>query len=331
MSLDMVWLVLMGLLLGGYFVLGGYDYGTQLLYPFVGRDENGRRAVRGALGPFFFGNEVWLVGFAGVLFGAFPFLEGTLFSGLYPLLVVLLLGLVLGKAAVQLRGRTAVRRGWDVLIVVGGVVPAACWGVVVGVLLNGVPFGTDGTFAIGWADVLDPFVVMAGVSNVLLLGAHGAAFLSIRTGGETAERAREAARPLLVAAIAATGVTTALGTGSAVTRPVTAFLLAAVLVAALLTALWSVTGGRSTRAFAATSVAALLPVPLVGAGLHPYVLVSTVDGVAGMTAAEGAADGSTLAALLPFGALLIPTIIGYQLWSWWLFRGRAGDRTPTYF
>nr|WP_052478671.1 cytochrome d ubiquinol oxidase subunit II [Kibdelosporangium sp. MJ126-NF4]CEL19899.1 Cytochrome d ubiquinol oxidase subunit II [Kibdelosporangium sp. MJ126-NF4]CTQ97123.1 Cytochrome d ubiquinol oxidase subunit II (EC 1.10.3.-) [Kibdelosporangium sp. MJ126-NF4] len=331
MSLQMVWLVLMGLVLSGYFVLGGYDYGTQLLYPFVGRDERGRRVVRAALGPFFFGNEVWLIAFAGVLFGAFPLLEGTLISGLYPLFVLVLLGLVTGKAAVQLRGRAErARRVWDALIVSGGLVTAVGWGLVVGVLLNGVPMGTDGVVTLGWADVVQPFVLMAGVSNVLLLGGHGAVFLTLRASGVVADRARAAARPLLLAAILAVTVTTVLGGGSAVTQSTVALLVVALFVASLLAALLLVARGRRGWAFAATSLAALLPVPLLGAGLYPYLLASTVDG-RGVSVAQAAADASTLAVLLPWGIVLLPVIVAYQAWSWWLFRGRVGDTTPTYF
>lgn len=114
MSLETVWLVLLGLLLAGYFVLGGYDYGAQMLHPLLrGRDgqdsraagRTGGNAALDAIAPFFLGNEVWLVAFTGVLFGAFPHLEGSLLSGLYPLIVAILVGLVVGNAAVQLGGR----------------------------------------------------------------------------------------------------------------------------------------------------------------------------------------------------------------------------------
>jgi cytochrome d ubiquinol oxidase subunit II len=328
----MVWLVLMGLVLGGYFVLGGYDYGTQMLYPFVSGDERGRRVVRAALGPFFFGNEAWLIAFAGVLFGAFPLLEGTLISGLYPLFMVLLLGLVAGKAAVQLRGRSPnARRVWDALIVAGGVVAAVSWGLVIGVLLNGVPLGTDGVVALGWLDVVHPFVLAAGVSTVLLFAGHGAVFLTLRTSGDVAERAGKLARPLLTAAVAAVAVTAVLGLGSAVTRPMVALLVVVALVVALLATLMWLSRGRFGWAFAATSVAALLPVVLLGAGQYPYLLVSTTDASLGVTVAEGAADVTTLATLLPLGVVLVPLITAYQAWSWWLFRGRVGDATPTYF
>ena len=166
---------------------------------------------------------------------------------------------------------------------------------------------------------------------MLLFAGHGAVFLTLRTSGDVAERAGKLARPLLTAAVAAVAVTAVLGLGSAVTRPMVALLVVVALVVALLATLMWLSRGRFGWAFAATSVAALLPVVLLGAGQYPYLLVSTTDASLGVTVAEGAADVTTLATLLPLGVVLVPLITAYQAWSWWLFRGRVGDATPTYF
>jgi cytochrome d ubiquinol oxidase subunit II len=323
--METAWLLVLGFLLAGYFVLAGYDYGVQLLLPAVGRDERERRTALAALGPFFFGNEVWLVAVAGVLFGAFPFLEGTLIAGLYPLVVTVLCGLVLGKAAVQLRGRVSgrvARHCLDALVVVGGAVPAVGWGIVFGVLLHGVPRGADGTFAIGPAELLDPFVLLCGVTTGALFAGHGAVFLALRTRGWLAERAGALARPLLAGAVLP-AIAAALVGGIAVPRPEIAAALAAVLVLAAIAAQWAMTAGRVGGAFALTSVALAVPVPLLGAASHPYVLVSTVDPRFGMTVTDAAADGATLAPLTAFGVVVLPVVLAYQAWSWWVFRGRV--------
>ena len=113
-----------------------------MLAPLLGRDDPERRLILNAVGPFFPGNEVWLVAFVGVLFGAFPRLEGVLLPGMYPIVVVILLGLIVGNVAVQLRRRhksARARRAWDGVVLAGGLVPAAGWGVAVGVLLGGLP------------------------------------------------------------------------------------------------------------------------------------------------------------------------------------------------
>jgi cytochrome d ubiquinol oxidase subunit II len=346
MSLETLWLALLGLLLAGYFVLGGYDYGVQMLHPFLrgtdGRNgkEAGKRAPRNAaldaIAPFFLGNEVWLVAFTGVLFGAFPHLEGTLLSGLYPLIVAILVGLVLGNAAVQLRGRARGVRGrrcWDALIVFGGVLPALCWGLVVGLLLHGVPRRADGSFRIGFGEVCTPFVLACGVTAVLLFAAHGAAFVALRAAPGIAVRARRLGASLLRATGAAGSLAlllTLFGAGASMTNRATSAVLAALFAVALGGGWWCLVRGYRGPAFAVTGCATALPVLLVGAGHYPYVLISS-SSTAGMTVGHAVTDGATLQILSVFGVVLVPVILAYQAWSWWAFRGRTGLRHPSYF
>ncbi len=341
MSLETLWLGLLGLLLAGYFVLGGYDYGAQMLHPFLGDKDDrteeraGQNAALDAIAPFFLGNEVWLVAFAGVLFGAFPHLEGTLLSGLYPLIVAILAGLVLGNAAVQLRRRAHGARGrrrWGVLIVFGGALPALSWGLVLGLLLHGVPRRADGSFHIGSGEVFTPFVLSCGVTTALLFAGHGAAFVALRSSPELAFTARRLGAKLVLGAGAAGLLAllfTLFGAGASMTNRATSAIVAALFAAALAGAWWYLSQGHRIRAFAATCCATLLPVALVGAGHYPYVLISSAG--TGLTIDQAVTDGATLRILSVFGVVLIPTIIAYQTWSWWAFRGRTDHRHPSYF
>ncbi|MEU8952672.1 cytochrome d ubiquinol oxidase subunit II [Streptomyces sp. NPDC048518] len=340
MSLETVWLALLGLLLAGYFVLGGYDYGAQMLHPFLRRDEPEEKRTSGnaaldAIAPFFLGNEVWLVAFAGVLFGAFPHLEGTLLSGMYPLIVAILAGLVLGNAAVQLRRRSHSprgRRAWDALIVFGGAVPAVSWGLVVGLMLHGVPRRADGSFHIGFGEVFTPFVLACGATTVLLFAAHGAAFVALRSDGDIATRARELGAKLIggAAAVGALALLlTVFGAGASMTNRATSAVITAAFVAALGAGWWYLNRGHDVLAFVATSCAAVLPVLLLGAGHYPYLL--TTGAGAGLDIDHAITDDATLKILSGFGVLVIPTILAYQFWSWWAFRGRTGQRHPSYF
>lgn len=338
MSLETAWLALLGLLLAGYFVLGGYDYGAQMLHPWLGgrkEREADRHTALDAIAPFFLGNEVWLVAFTGVLFGAFPHLEGTLLSGLYPLIVAILVGLVLGNAAIQLRRRSRSARGrrrWDVLIVFGGGLPAVCWGLVVGLLLHGVPRRADGSFHIGFGDVFSPFVLACGVTTALLFAAHGAVFVALRSDPVLAGRARHLGLALL-RAVGLMGalplLLTLFGAGASMTNRATSAAIAALFAAALCGAWWSLSGGHHVRAFAATCCATALPVLLVGAGHYPYLLTSSAG--RGLTISHAVTDDATLKILSAFGVLVIPVILAYQTWSWWVFRGRTGLRHPSYF
>ncbi|MEU4833519.1 cytochrome d ubiquinol oxidase subunit II [Streptosporangium sp. NPDC023615] len=329
MNLAVLWLALLGFLLAGYFVLGGADQGVQMLSS-AARDERARTGLLACLGPFFFGNEVWLVGAVAVLIGAFPFLEGSLLPGLYPLFVALVAGLVLGKAAVQLRGRATgrwSRRVWDGCVAAGGAISAVGWGLVVGVLLAGVPMRDGRTFTLGWPMLLNPFVLSCGLAFGAVFAAHGLMFAWMRVP----ERIPVRPAPVLAVATAAVALAVVLGAGTGAVRPVNpapVWALTGVTALALGAAWWAVRAGRAGRAFAATGVVAALPVPLLGVGNHPYVLLATEG--PGMTVAEGAADEASLGILTAFGVVVLPLVLACQVWSWWAFRGRVDRGTPTY-
>ncbi|MGN9841679.1 cytochrome d ubiquinol oxidase subunit II [Nonomuraea sp. H19] len=326
--METIWLALLGLLLAGYFVLGGYDYGVQLLQAPLARGEAERRLALNSFGPFLLGNEVWLVAFAGVLIGAFPHLEAALLPPLHLLVAALLGGIVLGNVSVQLRSRHAGRRAravWDVLAMVGGLIPAAGWGLLVGLLLRGLPAAPSG-FAVGPGELLHPFVLLCAAATLALFAGHGAAFIAMRTRDGLRERALRAGRPLLLTAAALTVAAAAAGavSGTAASTAAGGWRLAA-LAAAMpcLLALAALALGRGAPkwAFAATSGAAALPVPIVGFGLYPNVL-ATPGGGQGMTVAEAAADVTTLQLLLPVATLVIPLLLAFQAMGWWAFRGR---------
>ncbi|MFI6328864.1 cytochrome d ubiquinol oxidase subunit II [Micromonospora chersina] len=342
--MELAWYALLGLFFATYLVLGGYDYGVGLLLA-RGATPEARRAALNAVGPFFLGNEVWLVAAVGILFGAFPTLEGELLSGCYPAVLGALAGVVLVTAGVQLRSRprsAAARAGWDRVVVAGSVLAALGWGALLGALLQGVPLSGDG-HAAGVGHLFTPFVAAAALALLALVAVHGATFLTLRLPAADLPSVARLARGLVPVAFTAVATATVLGLLSdrvraAVARPAVAVLLPLALVAALLVARAALRRGRAGLAFAATSVALALPVPLVGAALWPRVLVSTADAAgpqltdpAVLTVADAAASGPTLALLGWLALPLVPALLGFQAMCWWVFRGRTDGRAPVYW
>ncbi|WP_433117640.1 cytochrome d ubiquinol oxidase subunit II [Micromonospora sp. CA-246542] len=335
--MDLAWYALLGLFFASYLVLAGYDYGVGLLLA-RGGTAAGRRAALTALGPFFLGNEVWLVAAVGILFGAFPVLEGELLAGCYPAVAGALVGVVLVTAGVQLRSRPGderVRARWDRVIVVGSALAALGWGVVLAALLQGVPRQADGHVA-GVSHLATPFAAAAGLAMLALVAVHGATFLTLRLPSEAAAVAGRTARRLVPVALAAVGLATVVGLLSdrvrdAVQRPAVAVLLPVLLVAALLAARTALTRRRPGWALVATGAALALPVALVGAALWPYVLVSTADPGASLTVADAAASAPTLRLLGWVALPLLPALLGFQAMCWWVFRGRTDGRAPVYW
>ncbi|MGK5738295.1 cytochrome d ubiquinol oxidase subunit II [Micromonospora sp. URMC 103] len=335
--MELAWYALLGLFFASYLVLAGYDYGVGLSLA-RNADPGLRRAALNAVGPFFLGNEVWLVAAVGILFGAFPVLEGELLSGFYPVVLGALAGVILVTAGVQLRSRPAherIRARWDRVVVVGSALAAWGWGALLAGLLQGVPRHTDGHVT-GLTHLLTPFVAAAGLAMVALVAAHGATFLTLRLPAADAAGAGRLARRLVPVAITAVGAAAVLGLLSgrvreAAQRPAVGVLLALLLVTALLVARAALARRRPGVAFAATGVALALPVALVGATLWPYVLVSTTGTGASLTVADAAASAPTLRLLGWLALPLVPALLGFQLMCWWVFRGRTDGRAPVYW
>ncbi|NJP32763.1 cytochrome d ubiquinol oxidase subunit II [Micromonospora thermarum] len=335
--MELAWYALLGAFFATYLVLGGYDYGVGLLLA-RRTDPARRRAALNAVGPFFLGNEVWLVAAVGLLFGAFPLLEGELLAGLYPAVVGALAGVILVTVGVQLRSRPAgdrARATWDRVVVVGSLLAALGWGAVLAGMLQGVPLHADGHVA-GVSHLFTPFVAAAGLAVVALVAAHGATFLALRLPAADAEPTARTARRLVPVALAAVGTAAVLGLLSdrvraAVQRPAVGVLLLGLLVAALLAARVALARRRPGLAFAATAIALAVPVALVGATLWPYALVSTVDAGASLTVADAAASGPTLRLLGWLTVPLLPALLGFQAMCWWVFRGRTDGRAPVYW
>jgi cytochrome d ubiquinol oxidase subunit II len=197
--MELLAVVMLAVFAGGYLVLAGADIGVGMLLPVLGRDQDERRLVIAAIGPFFLGNEVWLVSAAGIVAGAFPGLEHELMSGLFPLVAALLIGWVARDMGLWLRGRVdaaAWRSVCDVVVVAGSWALALSWGGVLGSVLAGGGLNAGS---------------VAGMVLAVLFALHGAAFASWRLTGELAARARRVPGRYPVTAAALLAVMVAAG------------------------------------------------------------------------------------------------------------------------
>lgn len=220
-TLRVIWWLLLGVLLSGYAVMGGFDLGVSALLPFVASDDVQRRLVINTIGPVWEGSQVWLILGGGAIFAAFPPLYAVSFSGFYLAMFVILFALILRPVGFKFRGKLPDQRWrdtWDWALFVGGFIPALILGVAVGNVLLGVPFHFDDsmrTFYTGnLLGLLSPFALLAGLLSVAMLLAHGAAMLVLKTDGPVAERAARLgsiAAWCAVALFAAGGAWVALG------------------------------------------------------------------------------------------------------------------------
>jgi cytochrome bd ubiquinol oxidase subunit II len=329
MDLNTLWFILIAVLFTGFFFLEGFDYGVGILLPFLGKDDADRRVIINSIGPFWDGNEVWLLTAGGAIFAAFPNWYATMFSGFYLALVLMLFALIVRGVAFEFRGkdpRPGWRSFWDWMIFVGSLVPALLWGVAVGNLLIGVPIDANMNYVGGFFNLLNPFALVGGLAFVALFVSHGALFLSLRTDGEVYSRARSAAMvswlPTVVLVVLFVGA--ALFVTDIFTRPgltpIPPALLAAV---ALLSAGWFLRSERQGWAFVMTGLTIALATVMVFMGLFPRVMISSLNPSWSLTIHNASSSPYTLQVMTIVALVFVPIVLLYQGWTYWTFRHRV--------
>jgi cytochrome d ubiquinol oxidase subunit II len=336
MNLENVWFCLIAVLWGGYFVLEGFDFGVGMLLPFVPRDERERSAMFESIGPVWDGNEVWLVVAGAATFAAFPAWYGTMFSGFYLALLLILVFLIVRVVSFEWREKSESprwRRVWMWANTVGSAGIALVWGVGLSNLLHGVPLDSQGNYVGGFVNLFTGYTLVGGIAFVLLFAFHGAVYLTLRTVGDLCERARAAARRLAVPAVAVGAGYLVWTVAVAVDRndksvfpPV---LPAAIAIAALALAAVFLYRGRSGVGFALSAVATLGLVATLFTSLYPRVMVSSPDFSNSLTVQNAASAHYTLAVMSVVAAVFVPLVLLYQAWTYHVFRARVGGESPT--
>jgi cytochrome bd ubiquinol oxidase subunit II len=306
-----------------FFVLEGFDFGVGVLGPILGRDDHERGAIVRTVGPFWDGNEVWLVAAIGVTFAAFPGWYAALLSGLYlPMAAVLLLLAVRG-VALEFRGKgdgPGWRRRCDAALAISSAGIVLLWGAILAVFVQGLALGADGEVTgTGLGRSLSPLLTpAAGLGALLALGAAillGATFLALRTTGPVRRRARPASVTAALLLTAALGGT-AYATGA---REIAAAAVLALGVALL------ARSGRETTAFTGTAIGVAAAVAAVFTAHGDVVLRSTLDPAWSLTMTGTAATGPTLRLLTVAGLIVLPGVLVYQAFSYWVFRRRVAS------
>lgn len=323
MELTTVWFVLIAVLWIGYFALEGFDFGVGALLPVLARDDRERRVMINTIGPVWDGNEVWVLVAGGATFAAFPEWYATLFSGFYLPLLLILLALIVRGLAFEYRHQRdddAWRGWWDRAIIVGSLVPAVLWGVAFANIARGVPLDADHEFTGSLLTLLNPFGLLGGVVTLLLFLTHGAMFVALKTDGDIRHRARRLAVRLGIGAAAAAVVFlvwTQWSTGNLGSAVM--FVTAA---AALLAGVAAASVGREGWAFTGTFATIALAVAGLFVALFPDVMPSTTTAAYSLTTTNAAATPYTLEIMTWVAALFTPVVLGYQAWSYWVFRKR---------
>jgi cytochrome bd ubiquinol oxidase subunit II len=332
-DLNTLWFVLVAVLFVGFFVLEGFDFGVGILLPFVGRTDQERRRVINTIGPFWDGNEVWILTAGGAIFAAFPHWYATLFSGFYLALVIMLLAMIVRGVAFEFRSKDKSpgwRQTWDAMIFVGSALPALLWGVALANLVQGVPIDADKHFVGGFFDLLSPYTLLAGLTSLTVFITHGAIFLHLKSTDPIRERALRAIRtvgPIATGCVVLFVLGTYYWTDAVAQLGVNPGFVPIFAVVTMLAAGAFVARGRMGLAFTMTCAAMVLATATIFMTLYPRVMVSSLDPAWSLTIYNASSTPYTLTIMSVVALIFVPIVLLYQGWTYWVFRHRITAET----
>ena len=319
-----LWFALIGVLWAAFFLLEGFDFGVGMLLPVVARNESDRKVALRSIGPFWDGNEVWLVVAGGATFAAFPEWYATVFSGFYLAFALLLVGLILRGIGIEYRGKaeTATGRRWcDAAVVTGSSAAALLLGVTFADFLRGVRLDAAHEMTGGFFDLLTPYALLGGLVTLSLFALHGACFLTLRTEGPVAVRSRRLARTL--GPVACGLALLLVGWTTQVRGDLVTALLGGTIVLALLFATAAVHREQAGRAFTGTALGALLVPVWAFSALWPDVLPASNGAALSLTVKAASSSHYTLSVMTVVTVVFLPVVLAYTAWTYWVLRARV--------
>jgi cytochrome d ubiquinol oxidase subunit II len=322
--MQVFWFGVVAVFWTGFFVLEGFDFGVGALHMVVGKTDVERRVAINTIGPFWDGNEVWLIVAGAATFAAFPSWYATWFSALYLALMLVLIGLIMRGVSFEFRGKVDSprwRTTWSWTLTIGSIVLPLLFGVALGDLLHGLPIDQSGEYTGSFVDLLTPYGIWVGITLLALTLLHGATFLVLRTSGVVHDRARRLAGPLGLIAVVAVLVF-AVWTQVEADQGDIPGPLQLIAVLAIVAAAWAVRDGSDGWAFTATAVAMATTVASIFIDLYPNVMVSSTDPAYNLTVANSASSDYALKVMTIVAAIFFPLVLAYQAWSYYTFRGR---------
>jgi cytochrome d ubiquinol oxidase subunit II len=359
--LRLVWWLFLGVLLIGFAIMDGFDLGVAMLLPFVARKDIERRVTINAVGPFWDGNQVWLILGAGAIFAAWPPVYAASFSGFYIAMFLVLATLILRPVGFEFRNKfadTRWRAFWDYALFAGGLVPSVVFGVAFGNLLQGVPFRIDSDLRVvyegsGLFELLNPFGLLCGVVSASMLATHGAAYLTLKTDGLIRERACEFIKVGAVVTVvlfmlaglwvwigiegyAITGTVTGGGPSNPLIKTVSRqsgqwlanyathpwmILAPCIGIAGLLLTLLLTRLRRPGWAFIASALGIAGVIATAGVSMFPFLMPSNIMPVASLTVWDASSSQLTLFVMLIATLIFLPIVLCYTAVVYAAMRG----------
>jgi len=326
-DLTIAWAFIIAFAVFMYVVMDGFDLGIGILFPSFRPGEERSQAMN-AIAPVWDGNETWLVLGGGGLMAAFPLAYAIILPATYPLIIAMLLGLVFRGVAFEYRHRDpAHERFWDFAFFSGSLVAALAQGMILGALLQGISI-EGRAYAGGWLDWLSPYSLLTGAGVVTGYALLGSCFLALKLTGEAeahayrlAWRAALATLALMAAVSLATPFLASQYWDRWFTMPSLLFVSQVPLLSAIafFLLLRSIRKRRRYTPFLAALALFGLGMAGLGVSMWPYVVPDSI------TIWQAAAPESSQLFMLVGVAFIMPLILAYTGWAYWVFRGKVGN------
>ena len=325
-DLPLIWaiIIIFGIMM--YVVMDGFDLGIGILFPFI-KGEKDRDVMMNTVAPVWDGNETWLVLGGAALFGAFPLAYSVVLSALYLPLILMLMGLIFRGVAFEFRfkARPEKRHIWDKSFIGGSLVATFFQGVALGAFIDGLPV-VNRQYAGGGLDWLSPFTVFCGIALIVAYALLGCTWLIMKTEGELQERMHKLGRPLALAVLVLMGIVslwTPLAHTDIAARWFTLpnlfwFLPVPLLVLVTMYGLLKAIARKAHYTpFLLTLVLIFLGYSGLGISLWPNIIPPSIS------IWDAAAPPQSQGFMLVGTLFIIPFILGYTFWSYYVFRGKV--------
>ena len=332
MTLNEVWFILVTVLFIGFFFLEGFDFGVGMSTRLIARDAKERDQLLHTIGPFWDANEVWLLTAGGAVFAAFPHWYATMFSGYYIPFVFFLLALIARGVGIEYSHHpinAKWKNVWQWFVFGGSVLAPFLLGVLFTSIVRGMPIDENMTMWATFTDYVNVYSVVGGLAVVLLTLVHGLTFIGLRTTGPVHTRALALLNKVYIALFAGLvvfAVLTYFNTDLFTVRPVaTPVFLVCIVLAAVLGFIFA-NKGKEGWAFTMSGLTIVLTVAMLFVGLFPRVMISSIDPAFNLTIDNAASGQYTLSLMTKISLTLLPFVLGYQIWSYYIFRKRISHK-----
>ena len=327
--LQIVWFLLIAALWIGFFFLEGFDFGVGMLLPFLGKNDEERRAIVNTIGPVWDANEVWLIMAVTAMFAVFPGWYATMFSGFYLAMFLIVVGLILRGISFEYRSkdsRPQWRSRFDGMIAVGSFMNSFLFGILFSDLLGGVPIDQNMIYAGGPFSWITPYGLIGGLTMVSVFLLHGANFLTLKLEEDMRERARAAARFLYSFAaimVLALAIATYIFTDITVKIGIDPGILPIASVVFLLVTIYFINRKMEGWSFVMTGLNIILTQVAFFTLMFPRLMISSLNPAWSLTISNVSASPYALGVMSVISLVFIPVVMAYEGWSYYIFRKRV--------